>query len=198
MPIAVSTKASHFPITLDEAKEHLRVTDNNSDSYIQGLIAMVTEYVEGVSGRTLITTQYQWKLDGFPCQQFLYVPKPPLQSVNAITYIDTDESTQTWGSTYYTADTVSQPARISPAYQESWPITLNVPNAVTLTFTAGYGSHLGAVPEPLKHALKFLVAHYWAYRQETVAGAALITSVNLPKNSDWLLASYQVPFYEGY
>jgi len=198
MPISVSTKASHYPITLEEAKEHLRVTDTNSDSYIQGLIAMVTEYVEGVTSRTLITTQYTWTRDEFPRAQCMLVPKPPLQSISSITYIDTNQSTQTWGSTYYTVDTASVPARICPAYQETWPITLNVPNAVTVTYTAGYGNHLGAVPEGIKHAIKFLVAHYWSNRQESVTAAALVTSVNTPKASDWLLARYQVPFFEGY
>jgi uncharacterized phiE125 gp8 family phage protein len=198
VPISVSTKASHYPITVEEAKEHLRVTDTNSDSYIQDLIAMVTEYVEGVTGRTLITTQYTWKLDTFPCDQYLYVPKPPLQAVSSITYIDTDESTQTWGSTYYTVDSHSIPARLTPAYQETWPITLNVPNAVTITYTAGHSSHLGGVPGGIKHAIKFLVAHYWSNRQEAVTAAALVTSVNTPKASDWLLARYQVPFFEGY
>ena len=184
-------------MTLEEAKEHLRVTDTNSDSYIQGLIAVVTEHVEAQTGRTLITTQYTWKLDGFPCGQYLYVPKPPLQSINSITYIDTDGSTDTWGSTYYTADSVSIPARLTPAYQETWPITRDVPNAVTVTFTAG-SSYLSGVPEGIKHAIKFLCAHYWTNRQESITVAGLVTSVNLPKNSDWLLAKYQVPFFEGY
>lgn len=198
MPIAPSTKASHYPITLEEAKEHLRVTDTNSDSYIQGLIAVVTEYVEGVTDRTLITTEYIWKQDQFPCKYTMLVPKPPLQAVSAITYIDSNGSTQTWGSTYYTVDTVSIPARLTPAYQETWPITLNVPNAVTVTFTAGYSSHLGGVPERIKHAIKFLVAHYWSNRQEAVTAVGSIASVNTPKNSDWLLASFVVPFFEGY
>jgi uncharacterized phiE125 gp8 family phage protein len=197
MPISVSTKASHYPITLEEAKEHLRVTDTNSDSYIQGLIAMVAEQVEAQTGRTLITTQYTWKLDGFPCEYMMYVPKPPLQSISSITYIDTDGSTDTWGSTYYSVDNTSIPARLYPAYQETWPITLNVPNAVTITYVAG-SSYLGGVPEGLKHAMKFLIAHYWSNRQESVTAAALVTSVNTPKASDWLLAKYQVPFFEGY
>lgn len=198
MPIAVSTKASHYPVTLEEAKEHLRVTDTNSDSYIQGLIAVATKKAESHTGRTLITTEYIWKQDGFPYACELYVPKPPLQSVSSITYIDTDESTATWGSTYYGYDTVSIPGRIYPAYQESWPINLNIQNSVTVTFTAGHSSHLGGVPEDIKHAIKFIVGHYWTNRQDHVVSAGFVNSVTIPKNSEWLLADYQVPSFEGY
>lgn len=198
MPISVSTKASHYPITLEEAKEHLRVTDSNSDSYIQGLIAAVTEQVEAHTGRTLVTTQYTWKMDSFPNCEYLYVPKCPLQAVSSITYIDTDESTDTWGSTYYGVDSVRIPARIYPAYQEMWPITLGIPNAVTVTYTAGHSSHHGGIPEGIKHAMKFLVGHYWMNRQDYVTAAGLVSSVATPKASDYLLAKYQVPFFEGY
>lgn len=189
MPISVSTKASHFPISLEEAKEHLRVTDTNSDSYIQGLIAAVTQEVEDYTGRTLITTQYSWKMDCFPNSYELYVPKGPLQAVSSITYIDTDESTDTWGSTYYSYDTVSMPGRIYPAYQETWPVTLDIQNAVTVTYTAGQSSHMGGVPEMLKMAMKWKIHDYWFGR----SGSAAQSTV-----SDSVLTQFKIPSFEGY
>lgn len=199
MALTVLTKAINYPVTLEEAKEHLRVTDTNSDSYIQGLIAAVCDQVESQTGRTLITTEYLWKMDAFTLFNYsLYVPKSPLQNVSAITYIDTNTSTQTWGSTYYTVDIYSLPGRITPAYLQIWPITLYLPNAITIQFTAGHSSHLGGIPESLKHGLKFLISHYWANRQETVISEGRVMLVDTPKASDYLLAKYQIPFFEGY
>jgi uncharacterized phiE125 gp8 family phage protein len=198
MPVSASSTGSSFTVlSTTDLKTHLRVTDTNSDSYIGALADVAISLVEAQTGRSLGSRKYTWTMDGFPCQSYLYVPKPPLQSVTSITYIDTDESTQTWGSTYYTVDTNSVPARISPAYQESWPINLNIPNSVTITFTAGYGSS-SQVPAALLHAAKFIGAHLWTNRQDVVMGNGFQTAVTIPQNSSWLLAPYQVPFFEGY
>lgn len=200
MPIAASSTAGSFTVlSTTDAMTHLRVTSTNEATYIGSLVSLAVEYVENITGRSLANKKYTWKLDSFPNCSYLHVPKPPLAystAVTSITYIDTNQSTQTWGSTYYTVDATSIPARITPAYQEIWPITLNVPNAVTITFDAGYTSS-SYVPNSLLHAVRFITAHYWANRQEVVSSPGF-TPTAVPKNSDWLMAPYIVPFFEGY
>lgn len=198
MPVSASSTGASFTVpSTTDLKTHFRVTDTNSDDYIAALSSAVMTHLEAVTGRAIGSRKYTWTLDSFPCSWVLYVPKPPLQSVTSITYIDTDGSTDTWGSTYYTVDTASVPARITPAYQETWPITRDVPNAVTIVFTAGYTSS-GQVPTDLIHAGKFIAGHLWVNRQDVVANPMGLSPVEMPRNSDWLLAKYQVPFFEGY
>jgi uncharacterized phiE125 gp8 family phage protein len=200
MPIAASSTGGSFTVlSTTDAGTHLRVTSTSEASYIGSLVSLAVEYVENVTGRSLANKKYTWKLDRFPDRYVLFCPKPPLAystAVASITYIDTDGSTDTWGSTYYTVDAHSVPARITPAYQETWPITLNVPNAVTITFDAGYTSS-SLVPHSLLHAVRFITAHYWANRQEVVSSPGFVP-MQVPKNSDWLMAPYIVPFFEGY
>lgn len=183
-------------MTLAEAKDHLRVDDENSDAYIQGLIKVASDYVERIVGRTLINTQYSWKMDSFPCEPVLRAPRPPLRSVDSITYVDQNGTTQTWGSTYYLTDTVSQPGRITPAYLESWPTNVRGQmNAVTVTYTAGYGASPTAVPETIRQAILLLVGHWYENRQDVVVG---VTPAIVPQQSQWLVESLRLHNFEGY
>jgi hypothetical protein len=76
-------------------------------------------------------------------------------SVTIITYIDTNGATQTLSAALYTTDLPSGPkARegcIVPAYQQVWPQTRHVPNAVIVRFVAGY---TGTTPEMVKLCIK--------------------------------------------
>lgn len=60
------TPADDYPITLAEAKSHLRVTHNAEDSYIQTLIAAATDWAQTETGRILVNTQVGIRLDRFP------------------------------------------------------------------------------------------------------------------------------------
>lgn len=173
----------------------------------------------GGTGRTLITTTYDLKLDGFPCgyssalgqfdynnryleRQFLggtgmrpiIIPKPPLISVTSITYVDTDGATQTWASSNYTVDApvgdFAEPGRICPVYGQVYPVTRAQPAAVTIRFVAGYGAAASAVPQPIKSAMKLLIGIWYANRE---AGLIVRGSADvLPYGVDALLQPYRV------
>jgi len=66
-------------------------------------------------------------------------PRNPLQAVSAINYVDTSGATQLLASSGYQVDSSREVARIVPAYAQTWPSTRAQLDAVTITFTAGYG-----------------------------------------------------------
>lgn len=78
---------------------------------------------------------------------------------SAATNGTTDDHDVTW--TYkgvapagdFIVDADSEPPRLFPAYGTFWPLTLRVPNAVQVFFTAGYGTDGAAAPANLKVAL---------------------------------------------
>lgn len=76
------------------------------------------------------------RLDWFPCE--IELRRPPVQSVTSVEYVDTAGSTQTLASSRYQLDASSAPGRLRPAYGDSWPTIRLIPNAVTITFVAGY------------------------------------------------------------
>lgn len=182
------------PLTLQEAKDHLRVETTDEDSLIEPWIAAVTEHVEGRDGwlgRVLLTQTWEWRLDRFPIGAAtpLKVPLPPLQSVTSIQYVDTAGATQTWSSALYTVDSSSEPGRIVPAFGETYPLTQAVIDAVTVTFVAGYGEDPQDVPGPIRSAMLLMIGDLFRFRETVAVGA---TVMELPFATRSLLAPYRI------
>lgn len=122
----------------------------------------------------------------------LYLHHSPLASVSSVVYIDQDGVQQTLATSAYKVDTTSEPARLMPAYGTTWPATRNEINAVTVTYTCGYGSAQD-VPEPIKSWIKLRVAAMYENREEVATGRGIV-SVEMPF-VDGLLQDYRVQTY---
>ncbi len=149
------------PVSLDEAKDHLRVIGDDDDNYINSLLLAATEWAEKFQNRTFVTRERKMELDAF--QTIICPPYPPLISAT-IQYVDTNGTTQTLSSTYYRINTGSEPGRITEAYGYYWPITREVTGTVTITYTAGYGAK-AKVPDDVKAAIKLIVGHLYEHRE---------------------------------
>lgn len=147
------------PVTTTEAKLHCRVDYDADDTLFAQWITAAREYAENYQRRALITQTFQMSLACFPCGEIV-IPRPPLQSISSITYVDQDGTTQTWDSSKYQVDTSGLVGRVKPAYNESYPSTRpDTYNAVVITFVAGYGAAATAVPSATKAAIKMIVSH---------------------------------------
>lgn len=173
MALSLVTAPTVEPISLTEAKAHLRVDVGDEDALIESLIKSAREYVETFTHRALLTQTWDSKLDAFPCD-VIELPFAPVTSVTSITYVDTNGTSQTWSSSLYSTDLPSGPyarrARIMPAYQQVFPQTRAQMNAVVARFVAGYGAAATAVPESIRHAVKLLVGHLYARREPVQVG----------------------------
>lgn len=147
-----------WPVSLADAKAHLRVETADDDALITAHIGAACEHVEHVTGRAIATQTWELVMDRFPSGS-IAVPLPPLQSVNAITYIDTAGDTQVWAAANYSVDAVG--GRVAPAYGASFPATRAVHNAVKVRFTAGYT----ALPAAIQAAVLLLVGDLYANRE---------------------------------
>lgn len=160
------TAPSDEPVSLDEAKLHLRVDDAAEDNYVNGLLIAARTWCENYQNRAYLTQAWRLTLDAFPrCgQSVIRVPRAPLRSVTNIQYVDTDGVTQTWASSNYLVDTQSEPGRIALAYGASWPSTRCQVGAVTVNYSAGYGE-AEDVPEQVKHAIKLVLGDWYNQRE---------------------------------
>lgn len=190
MALSLVTAPTVEPVSLADAKLHLRVTSTDDDALITALIGAAREYVETFTHRALITQTWDDKRDGFPCDT-IWLPKPPLllSTPPVVTYIDGNGATQTWSSTLYTVDAPAGPkARMGalvPNYGEAFPGTRDVVNAVTIRFLAGYGAVATAVPESLKAAIKILVGTWYGPGRESISLGSSATPI--PHTVDALL-----------
>lgn len=162
------------PIDLADAKRQCRVNDDQTDEdeSILSYIGAARQAAEAYTSRAFITQTWDLKFDGFPA--VIVLPKPPVQSVTNITYIDTNGATQTLSSSLYTTDLptgpYAMPGRIVPAYGETWPSTRDVPNAVTVRIVCGYGVNGTDVPEAIRQAIRASVAMQYMQREPLVVG----------------------------
>lgn len=155
----LTTSAS--PVTLDQVKAHLRITDTADDSTLAAYIAAAVEYISKATNTTLVTTTYRLTLDRFPLiDREITLTRPPLQSVQSVKFNAADGTTFTLGPAAYTVDTSAMPGRIvlNPGYQ--WPSAFGV-QAVAIEYTAGYVT----VPALLCQAVKFYTGFLFENRE---------------------------------
>lgn len=186
MSLILAAAPGSEPVSLTEAKAHLRVSTLDDNTYINTLIVLARQEVERFTNRRLVRQTWDWRLDAFPL--WFLVPTPPLLSVTSIDYIDTDGNTQTLDPSVYDVDIYSSPARIKTAYGESWPATRTIDNAVIVKFIAGYSS-AATVPASLKQALLMIIAHFYENREEIITGTIV---AKIPKASEHLMFNYRV------
>jgi len=190
MALTVFTDPTVEPVSLPEAKCHLRVTVTEVNVLIEGLIRAAREQIELECSRALIKQTLELALDAFPCP-WITLPRPPLLSVTSIVYTDVNGTTQTLATSEYTVDTRREPAVIIPAWGKAWPSTREVPNAVVVRYVAGYGDDPGLVPEALKLAAKMLIGHWYENREAAVIGQGL-TPLVTPMAVDRLLMPHRI------
>lgn len=201
-------------LALDDVKAHLRIDAYDDDDYVSSLIDAAQSYVDGRDGqlgRALLAQQWKLTLESFyDCRLFemcyhleyrrdrlrsgeIKLPLPPLRSVQSVQYLDATEALQTVdASTYRIIDGGGFASSIIPKRGCSWPSAACVPDAVQVSFTAGYASveALNAERKCISHAMLLLIAHWYGTR-EAVTDGRLYQPFEVPFAIDRLLAPHR-------
>ena len=177
--------SSTEPITRTEAKKQLEIDAGITvhDTYIDGLITMARKDAESFLHRKLIQQTLTGYLESWPSGDSIVMPFGNLQSVTSVKYTDSNGDQSTWSSDEYITATETEPGRIVLGYGESWPsVTLYPSNPIEIIFVAGYGDSGSYVPEPIRHAIKLILADKFANREDVIIGtisANLKMAINL-------------------
>jgi len=167
------------PISLSDAKDFLRVLDNDSDVLISSLIVAVREHVENVTNRQLESATYELYADDFVSK----LPKNPISSIEKIEYMGSEGNYILLdASTYY----LYERNGIGYISYSEIPNILNHKKAVKITFTAGYET----VPEAIKQYMKVKISTLFENREQFVIGVSISEFGN--KFIDNLLVPYKV------
>jgi uncharacterized phiE125 gp8 family phage protein len=191
------TSPDHLPVTVAQAKAHMNVENDLDDALIEGFIEAAAEMAENLTRRQLVTSQWDYTAPAFPRCGPLELPRPPLQSVDAVFYIDPDGQEQQLSCGAYSVDTYALVAAIRPVPGTSWPSTQPGPNAVRVRYTCGWPMDDAASPPawtgPKSIATWILVrvATMYEQREAIVTGQ---TVAELPRNHvDGLLDAHVIP-----
>jgi uncharacterized phiE125 gp8 family phage protein len=167
------TDATVEPLTLAQAKTHLRETLSNvdNDAYITSLITTARQAAENEIHRSLLQTTWLLTLDAFPAK--FELQRPPLISVDWVKYIDTDGDLQTMDAADYLVTAGKEPGEIAPVYGTSWPASRCQAGAITVQFKAGYGTTADKVPGPIVQWIKLAIGELYANRSASAQKPAL-------------------------
>lgn len=187
------TNPSVEPVSLATAKFQCRVDTEDSDQYIQGLIAVARQYVEDILDITLLTTVWEVRYDLFPVWSINLPRAPMAPGTVTITYRNGDGTYGTISSDTgaFQVDHRTIPGRVYPNWARAWPPTRGDENSVVVRYTAGYGDDGASVPPVAKHLMLLLIAHMFDTRQPAVSGNV----VSVPHTFDTLLAASGLGIY---
>jgi uncharacterized phiE125 gp8 family phage protein len=153
MPLRILQEPIAEPLSLMEAKAHLRVDITDDDALIAALITTARVYAETLTRRALIAQTWKLVLDSFPGPTLIGIPwgkpftlpghaiyleKSQVQAVTAINYLDMSSTLQVMPAANYIVDYTSEPCRITPIFGMIWPIPLPQIGSVEVDFVAGY------------------------------------------------------------
>lgn len=170
MSLKLITAPTAEPITLQEAKDHLRVDSTDDDALISAIIEAARQHLDGRDGilsRALMPQTWDYSIDRFPDGDTIPLPLAPAQSITSVKYVDGNGVTQTMSASDYalSADLEWSPS-VRLGYNKTWPSTRDTYDAVTVRFVAGYAS-AAVVPAPLKAAILLLIGHLYENREAT-------------------------------
>lgn len=155
----ITVDPTTLPVSVEAARRALDLDDGDRDDEIRAWIREAAAKLRHDARLALLTETRVRKLDRFPARDgFLALDSvAPLASVTSIAYVDLSGVSQTFSSASYTVDTARRPGVVWLAYGCSWPSVRVQPNAVTITYTAGYGTTAATVPDLAKQAIISLV-----------------------------------------
>lgn len=176
------TEPEQQPVSLDEAKMQTRRDHvTNDDRYLEDVvIPAARDRAEKETERQFISATWELTMSGFPGCRYIELPRPPLQSVTSVQYVDEDGATQTLSAALYTVDAPEGPrcarGRILLNYDEEWPSTRCQENAVTVRFVAGYGDTYEAIPPRLKMGMLLDIGTLYEIREDQIVGQGYVVS----------------------
>lgn len=161
MGIRVITPPTVEPVTLAEAKLHVRANDTTEeDAAIEAMITAAREECEHYLQRTIAPTVLGLYLDAFPAGPIL-LPRGPVISIAQVQYVDADGVATVLPQARYSLDEAQLEPWILPAFGFDWPATRDEANALRVTYTAGFT----ACPASIKAWIMLRIGTLYRFRE---------------------------------
>lgn len=185
--------SSDAVVELTEAGEHMRVDTEEEGLAVARMIRAATQVFEEETGRQILTAKWRLYLRRFPLEREpIRIPKPPLQQIDQIQYLDPSGNLETWDPSEYTVIAPSGPfARhgvVFPAPGHVYPSCRWADDGVRVDFTAGWGTS-NATPESVRDAILAIATGLYEFREPMFV--ATVSTAN--RSFERLLARHRLP-----
>jgi uncharacterized phiE125 gp8 family phage protein len=175
------------PLALDEARAFLRLDTHDDDEIVAALIAAAQLHIETQTRRALITQGWRLTLDAWPADGRIAVRPGPLRDLTAARVTDLAGNATALDLQHFVPDLGACELVVAP-----WAVMqpTRLAAGIALDVTVGYGDTALDVPEPLRQAMRLLIAHWYENRGLVVTGAMSLAA--LPATVAALLAPYRM------
>jgi hypothetical protein len=179
------------PLTLDEAKAHLRIYSTDEDHTVARCLKAARQRTESLTGRQLMPATWMLTMDAWPNsgtsptadlsepdsiaswvgrRDGIRLRRSPVTAVTSVQYLSSSTGAlTTLNSSAYELVPRVEPGLLIPAYGSTWPSARAQPGAVRITFTAGYTS-VSLIPEELRHYILLVLTDLYEHREPTLVG----------------------------
>ena len=179
------------PVSLAEAKTHLRVDFTDDDTLIGALIDAATAHVDGYTGilaRALVTQTWRQDFCDWPGDRVLRLPLAPVASVESVKYFDAAnvETTVAESGNYALLEDARGPYIKFTSDFAAPALYDERDDRIRVTFVAGYGG-AAEVPAAIRAAVLLIVGDLYKNRDAgEVAPNAAATALLTPYRRVWL------------
>lgn len=173
MSLVLTSGPALEPVSLAEAKAHLRLETNDDDTLLQSLITTSRLHIEAALGLALITQSWSWMFDHWPRGERVVLPLRPVQAVTHVRVWRQDGTSQTLPADNFILDGQGNPARLLPVSPAALAEPGQPGNGIEIGFTAGFGASASDVPATIRHALLLLITHWYEHREPVEIGASV-------------------------
>ncbi len=200
---------SAAPITLAQARTHLRVDSSDEDDLITMLIDVATQlfdgtgkHRDGILGCAMMTQTWvmetsHWvvpfrrHLPRLASDYRIWIDHGPVQSVESI-QVYTNDALVDWPVDQWRVGHEDTRSFITVAPNGSWPAFDFREDAFKVKYTAGYGDNATDVPAPLRAAMLLMIGHLYENRQSVFVDASRVQALETPQGVANLIAPYKV------
>lgn len=179
MDKVLTTKPTWWPITLQEAKDHLRILHSDEDTLIMEFIKAATKYCEEYTWQEVNQKSYTYYSDTWLAK--MVIESTPIISVDSVKYYDENDDIQTLPTTDYRVNLVANWPFI---YIDEMSNTFDKPNAIEIVCTVGVAD-VCDINNIFKIAILMVVANMYENRQDS--NVLNISMNNVPLTSKRLL-----------
>jgi uncharacterized phiE125 gp8 family phage protein len=169
------------PISLEEARLYLRLDDTQEDVLLASLVKAARLMLESATRLKFVSQSWRLSVASPPRSRSLRIPLAPILSLDAVRAFDSGGIETLVDEAYYRLRRTSEPAEI--VFHDGFP---GASGGVEIDLTAGFGPDAAQVPEPLRQAVRMLVAYWFENRGDEAAPRA-----QLPADVAMMIAPYR-------
>lgn len=183
MTLKLITGPTIDPVTLTEVKAHLNISHSLDDTLLETYIKAIRRQGENITKRQFVSATYEVVLPNFPAWEII-LPRPPIQSVTSVKYIDRDGTTVTLvEDTDYIVDSDSEPGKIYPEDNNvGWPTDYSdetLHDKIRVRYVTGYpvddsgDTDVSTTPEDIKTWMLIRIAQLYEHREPVIIGQSI-------------------------